>query len=51
MLLSVGKPGYSGARWSHHSASSRGRADRAPKWTEVGDQLRHDSCFLKKGLG
>lgn len=51
MLLSVGKPDYYGARWSHHSASSRGGAARAPKWTEVGDQLRRDSCFLEKGLG
>lgn len=47
--MSVRKQGDSGTRWSHNSASSPGGAERAPKWTKVGDQLRCDSCLEEKG--
>ena len=48
LMYPVRKQGGSGACCSHSSTSSPGGAERAPKWTEVGDRLRGDSCLDEK---
>lgn len=51
LMSSAKKRVVPGARWNHSSASSPEGAQRAPKCSEVGNQLHRDSCFQEKGPG
>lgn len=48
LMSSAKKRVVPGARWNHSSASSPEGAQRAPKCSEVGNQLHRDSCFQRR---